>query len=56
MAGFKYEIGATVRLNDRRGTVAKVIDRLEMEPRVYVLETADQRKYEMVEDDIAGLA
>ena len=56
MAAFKYEIGAAVRLNDSRGTVATVVERLDVEPRVYILETADQRRYEMVEDDIAGLA
>ena len=56
MAGFKYELGAVVKLNDRRGTVAKVVDRIAGECNVYILETAEQMRYEMFETDIVGLA
>lgn len=55
MKDFKYEVGAVVILNDKRGTTVKVVDRIEAEPRVYILETEDQRRYELTEDDIKGL-
>lgn len=58
MIGIKYEVGAVVKLNDRRGTVAKVVDVfVDSNPPLYILETVDdQRRYEMYETDIKGLA
>lgn len=53
MKGFKYEVGAAVLLKDRRGTVAKVIDRIEGDPAIYILQAVGtERRYELTEDDI----
>lgn len=53
MKGFKFEIGTAVLLKDRRGTVAKVVDRFEGDPAIYILETLGTcKKYELTEDDI----
>ena len=55
----RYEMGAVVRLNDSRATIAKVLDAFQFDddPKpFYILETVDGgRRYELTEDDIQGL-
>lgn len=59
MKDLKYKIGAVVRLNDKRGTIARVMDAFQFEDDAkpyYILETVSEgRRYELTEDDIQGL-
>lgn len=53
MKKFKYDVGATVLLKDSRGTLAKVVDRIEGDPAIYILEASGtHRRYELTEEDI----
>ena len=53
MEKFKYDVGAVVLLKDSRRTLAKVVDRVEGEPAIYILEAhGTHRRYELTEEDI----